>query len=153
MMYSCLKLSPSVKNNSYIFMSQTYPKVLDNIRHHYQGQVINRLDKHMVELLFEKTSAVHPEFGTDWMKYEELSYIETEDFPHHLLDAIAETALSMDECQDVWYELHVSLYLRDILVSYAQCVHSRSDEYIDRDCVGQFECQQWSVSLFSQHSV
>ena len=78
-MYEVKSLS---ENNSFIFKSETYPKVLDYIRHNYQGQIINRLDRGMVALLFEKTSSLHPQFGTDWrMKYEGLSYIEAENFP------------------------------------------------------------------------
>ena len=133
-MYEVKSLS---ENNSFIFKSETYPKVLDNISHNYQGQMINRLDRGMVALLFEKTSSVHPQFGTDWrMKYEGLSYIEAENFPPRLLDAIAETVLSMDECQHVWPEFHVSVYLRNILVSFSQSVLHISrrfayDEYLD----------------------
>ena len=108
-------------NTSYIFKSEAYPKVLDNVRHYYQSQFINQLDEHMVTSLFEKTSSAHPEFGYFWrLKYERLQYIDSENFPLRLLDAIADTALSMDEYQDAWPQFYIGLHLQDILRSFSQ---------------------------------
>ena len=66
-------------------------------------------------------SESYPEFGTDWVQEcKEIHYYDADAKPSGLLDAIAETALSMKEYEDHWPEFYVSLHLRDILVEYAQ---------------------------------
>ena len=108
------------QNMSYVFKSEAYPRVLDNVRHDYQVKILNLLDRNMTSL-FGKTAVAYPEFRTEWMlEYERKNFTDPDNFPHSLLDAIAETALSMNEYQDFWPQFYVSLHLRDILVLYSQ---------------------------------
>ena len=109
---------------SYVFNSDLYPQVLDNIRHNYQVKIFNDLDPDVAISLFENTSAALPEFRTEWnqwiLEYETQHFIDPDNFSHSLLEATAITALSMNECQDFWPQFYISLYIHDILVTYSQ---------------------------------
>ena len=119
------ELEALLNNVSYIFKPEAYPKVLDNIRHKYQREIIQAMNKSMSALLFDKMSVIHPQYAVN---------LTMKNFERNLsdefLDAIAETALSTEEYQDIWPKFHFSLHLRDILVSFSKGLHYHSDDSV-----------------------